>query len=472
MPFQKMSFSREVGRHFDRAAALTDHDPVLLAQMRECNSVYHVSFPLVRDDGSLEVIHAWRAEHSHHKQPTKGGIRYSHMVDEDEVKALAALMTFKCAIVDVPFGGAKGGIKIGRHEYSDGELERLTRRYTFELVKKNFIGPGVDVPAPDFGTGPRVMAWIADTYMSLTAGELNSLACVTGKPVAQGGLRGRREATGRGVVFGIREACSVREDMDALGLSRGLDGKRVVIQGLGNVGYHVAKYLAEAGAILVGLAEYEGAIHKETGIDLEAVVAHRRETGSILDFPGATNLPASVAALELPCDILVPAALEQQITVENAGRIQAKIIAEAANGPTTFDANDILWKRGVLVIPDAYLNAGGVTVSYFEWAKNLSHLRFGRMQKRAEESAHRRVLGAVESLTGQTLADEQLAVLSRGADEMDLVNSGLEETMILAYQQIRENHKRLGERADLRTGAFVNAIDKIALCYKDLGIFP
>ena len=471
MPAQS-SFCQEVNRLFDRAAALTNHDPALLAQIRECSTVYYISFPLVRDDGKLEVIHGWRAEHSHHKLPTKGGIRYSAMVNEDEVKALAALMTYKCAIVDVPFGGAKGGIKIKRHDYSARELERVTRRYTFELVQKNFIGPGVDVPAPDFGTGPREMSWIVDTYKSLSEGELNYLACVTGKPVAQGGIRGRKEATGRGVAFGVREACRVKEDMQALGLPVGLEGKKVVVQGLGNVGYHAARYLQEEGAILVGVAEYEGAISCEKGLDVDVVVAHRRETGSILDFPGATNLPASSAALELPCDILVPAALEHQITSENAGRIQARIVAEAANGPTTAEANDILWNRGVLILPDTYLNAGGVTVSYFEWAKNLSHLRFGRLQKRSEESAQRRVLGAVEALTNRKLTAEQLAELSGGADEKDLVNSGLEETMIQAYHQIRETMKRYGKKADLRTGAFICAIDKIALCYEDMGIFP
>jgi glutamate dehydrogenase (NAD(P)+) len=465
-------FFEQVNRAFDRAAALTRHDPRMLAQIRECNSVYHFAFPVKRDDGSIEVVHGWRAEHSHHKLPTKGGIRFSYMVSEDEVKALAALMTYKCAIVEVPFGGAKGGVKITRHEYSERELERITRRYVFELKKKNFIGPGVDVPAPDYGTGPQEMAWIADTYNSLTAGELNSLACVTGKPVAQGGIRGRTEATGRGVFFGIREACERGEDMKALGLTPGVEGKRIVIQGLGNVGYHAATFLEQAGAVLIGLAEYEGAIHNPQGLDLERVLAHRVETGSILDFPGATNLSKSAGALELDCDILVPAALEHQITQENAPRIKARIVAEAANGPTTAAADSILGDKGTMVLPDTYLNAGGVTVSYFEWAKNLSHLRFGRMQKRFEEGAFRRLLGAVESHTGKTFSDEERTALTRGASEEDLVNSGLEETMALAYRQISETQKRYRDRADLRIAALVTAIDKIALCYEDLGFFP
>ncbi|MDH3402856.1 MAG: Glu/Leu/Phe/Val dehydrogenase [Acidobacteriota bacterium] len=469
---QRRTFFEQVNAGFDRAVAMTDHDPRLLTQIRECNSVYHVTFPIKRDDGSIEAIHAWRAEHSHHKLPTKGGIRYSEHVNEDEVKALAALMTYKCAIVDVPFGGAKGGVKIDPRKYSVRELERITRRFTYELKNKHFIGPGVDVPAPDLGTGPREMAWIVDTYNSLSSGELNSLACVTGKPVALGGIRGRTEATGRGVFFGIREVCSLEEDMKALGLATGVEGKRVVVQGLGNVGYYAARFLQENGAVLVGILEYEGAIASPKGLDLDGVVAHRKETGSILGFPGATDIPTSRDGLELDCDILVPAAIEQQITDENAPRVRAKIIAEAANGPTTFSADKIFRERGVLVIPDAYLNAGGVTVSYFEWVKNLSHLRFGRMQKRYQEASNLRILSAIENQTAKSFTEDEIEKFGRGAGEEDLVNSGLEETMALAYLQIREIKLRYGNRADLRTASFINAIDKIAWCYKDMGIFP
>jgi glutamate dehydrogenase (NAD(P)+) len=468
----QISFLDQVNHSFDRAGVLTGHDPRMLAQIRECNSVYRLTFPVKRDDGSMEVIEAWRAEHSHHKLPTKGGIRYSLMASEDEVMALAALMTFKCAIVDVPFGGAKGGIRIDRRQYSGGELERITRRYTFELVKKHFIGPGVDVPAPDYGTGPSEMAWIVDTYKSLSVGELNAEACVTGKPVAQGGIRGRIEATGRGVYFGIREACGVEEDIQALGLSKGIEGKRVVVQGLGNVGHNAARFLAADGALLVGLAEYEGAIADPSGLDLEKVLEHRRETGSILGYPGSTDIPNSLDALELDCDILVPAALENQITKENAARIQARIIAEAANGPTTTAADEILAQKGVMILPDLYLNAGGVTVSYFEWLKNLAHVRFGRMEKRFDETAHLQLLAAVEKATGQDFSVHELAHFASGADEVDLVNSGLEETMIDAFHQVREVQKENGDGFDLRTAAFVSAINKIVVSYEELGIFP
>ena len=467
-----LSFLQQVNRTFDRAAALTEHELPLLAQIKECNSVYRLTFPLKRDDGSIDVIEAWRAEHSHHKLPTKGGIRYSLMVNEDEIMALSALMTFKCAIVDVPFGGAKGGIRIARHDYSPAELERITRRYTYELVKKRFIGPGVDVPAPDYGSGPTEMAWIADTYMSLSTGEQNTLACVTGKPVTQGGIRGRLEATGRGVYLGVREACAIAEDMKALGLAPGIEGKTVVVQGLGNVGYNAAGFFQEAGAVLVGIAEYEGAIANPAGLDLEDVVAHRKETGSILGFPGATDIQDSLSALELECDILVPAALENQIHENNWHQIKAKIIAEAANGPTTATADEKLFERGTRVLPDLFLNAGGVTVSYFEWLKNLAHVRYGRLEKRYDEQARRTLLDTVADATGSSFSDEAIARTAQGADERDLVNSGLEETMILAYSEIREIERRHGGSIDLRTAAFICAIDKIVTSYEELGIFP
>jgi glutamate dehydrogenase (NAD(P)+) len=469
---ESLSFFDQVCQNFDKAAAYTKYPQGLLEQIKVCNSVYHMAFPIAKDDGSFEVIHAWRAEHSQHKLPTKGGIRYDWRVNEDEVMALSALMTYKCAMVDVPFGGAKGGIRIDRRNYSTAELERITRRYTYELYRKGFIGPAVDVPAPDYGTGPKEMSWIADTYQALAPNDVNALGCVTGKPVEGGGVRGRKEATGRGVFFGIREATQDAADMKKLGLSPGLAGKTAVVQGLGNVGYYTAKFLTDAGVRLVGLAEREGSIASEKGLDLEAVVAHRTATGSILDFPSAKNLPDRNSALELECDILVPAALENQITDENVGRIRARIIGEGANGPVTADASAKLYERGVMVIPDMYLNAGGVTVSYFEWLKNLSHVRFGRMEKRFEERAFRNLLGAVQKMTGKTITEEEVNALSAGPLEQDLVNSGLEETMITAYQQIRATRRRHGDQPDLRIAAFILAIDKICTTYGDMGIFP
>ncbi len=467
------SFLAQVNATFDRAATYTTHDPTLLAQIRACNAVYFVSFPIRRDNGAIEVIQAWRAEHSQHKSPTKGGIRYALGVSEDEVQALAALMTYKCAIVDVPFGGAKGGVKIDRRQYSDAELERITRRYTFELVRKRFIGPGIDVPAPDYGTSSKEMAWIADTYASLANGELDAIACVTAKPLAQGGIRGRTEATGRGVYYGLREACDDGDAMQRLGLTRGLDGKRIIVQGLGNVGYWAARFLQEAGAHIVAVAEYNGAVASDKGLDIVALDAWRKEHGSLLGFPGATDLPNAMSALERPCDILVPAALEHQLTADNAPRIQARIIAEAANGPSTPEAEAIFAERGMLVLPDVWLNAGGVIVSYFEWLKNLSHVRFGRMQKRHEEETLRKLLRAIEEKTGTRFTDAEALALTEGADEDDLVASGLAESMIVAYRQLAEVHRRIGDPAvTLRTAAMVSAIDKVAQSYVDMGIFP
>ncbi len=466
------SFFQQVNLNFDRAAQFTDYPPGLLEQVKICNSVCHMTFPLKRDDGEIEVIHAWRAEHSHHKQPTKGGIRYSTLVNEDEVIALAALMTYKCTIVDVPFGGAKGGVQINTKNYSTAELERITRRYTYELIQKNFIGPGIDVPAPDYGTGEREMAWIADTYKSLSPDKLEGLACVTGKPMELGGIQGRTAATGRGVYFGIREACGFSEDMKALGLTPGLEGKSVVIQGFGNVGYHSAKFLEEGGAVIVGLADMSGAIYNPKGLGVEEVYQHRYETGSLLDFPRTTNLPTLADILEQECDILIPAALENQITRENAPRINAKIVAEAANGPTTPEADEILKAKGVWVIPDVYLNAGGVTISYFEWLKNLSHVRFGQLERRFEENRDRNLLKAMESVSGQRFSTTERDRLAHGATEEDLVDAALEETMVTAYDEIRRELKALGEAADLRTAAMVLAIHKVAGSYIQLGIFP
>jgi glutamate dehydrogenase (NAD(P)+) len=466
------SFFETVNIYFEKAAALCDYPRGLLDQIKAPNAVYAVQFPIRRESGEYEVISGWRVHHSHHRTPVKGGIRYAPEVNEDEVKALAALMTYKCAIVDVPFGGAKGGVAIDTKKYTADEIQQITRRYTAELIKKNFIGPGVDVPAPDYGTGSREMAWIADTYMAFHPGQIDNLACVTGKPVTQGGIRGRTEATGRGIYFGLREAALQTDDMKALGLTPGLAGKRVVVQGLGNVGYHAAKFCEAAGCVIIALAERNGAVYRPQGLDVDAVASHLKESGSILNFPGAENLLPTQAALELDCDILIPAALENQITAENAPRIKAKIIAEGANGPTTAEAERVLLQKGVLIIPDVYLNAGGVTVSYFEWVKNLSHVRFGRVGKRFEEAAFNRVVNAIERSTGRTFPEEERRSIVHGADEIDLVNSGLEETMIASYHQIHEIWKRDTRVPDLRTAAFLSAVRKVATSYLELGVFP
>ena len=469
---QNYSFFQSVERSFDKAAKFTKWDHGILEQIKACNSVYQMRFPLKRDDGSVEVIEAYRVQHSHHKTPCKGGIRFSDEVNQDEVMALASLMTYKCAIVNVPFGGGKGGIKINPKKYSEYELEKITRRYTAELVKKNFIGPGIDVPAPDYGTGPREMSWIVDTYQSLRPGEIDSAGCVTGKPVTQGGVRGRTEATGLGVYFGIREVCNMPDVMKKLGLEVGLAGKTVVVQGLGNVGYHSAKFFRQGGAKVIGLAEYEGAIYNADGLNEEDVFQHRKATGSILNFPGATNLVLNTDALELECDILIPAALENVINGENAPRVKAKIIGEAANGPCTPEADEIFMQKGILCVPDMYLNAGGVTVSYFEWLKNLSHVRYGRMEKRFTENLNTHILAQIENLSGKKVEEGERAFIMHGPEEVDLVHSGLEESMIAATREIMDIWHSNPEIPDMRTAAYVNAINKVATSYAELGIFP
>jgi glutamate dehydrogenase (NAD(P)+) len=470
MTTQHIPMFAQVNKYFDKAAAHLDHEPGLLAQIKACNSVYRMQFPLKRDDGTIEVINGWRAQHSVHRLPTKGGIRFAPNVDEDEVSALAALMTYKCALVDVPFGGAKGAVRIDKSKYSDAELERVTRRFTYELFAKNLIGPGTDVPAPDYGTGPREMGWIVDTYATLAPGQIDALGCVTGKPVTLGGVRGRAQATGLGVYYALREACNYAEDMKPLGFGTGVEGKRVVVQGLGNVGYWTAKFVQDGGGILIALAEREGAIHSPKGLDVDKVMEHRNATGSILGFEGATDIASTSDALELECDVLIPAALENVITPENVDRIKAKIVVEGANGPVTADASENMLGRGILIVPDLYTNAGGVTVSYFEWVKNLSHMRFGRMEKRFQEHTNEKLITAAEELAGKKLSDAARRMATEAAGEEELVRSGLEETMVAAYAELRAIQKE--RNVDLRTAAFINAIGKVAMAYTQRGIFP
>jgi glutamate dehydrogenase (NAD(P)+) len=467
-----ISFFQSVERYVEKASEHVDVSKGLLEQIKACNAVLQLKFPVkVGDD--VEVIEAYRVQHSHHRLPTKGGIRYSLSVNQDEVMALAALMSYKCAVVDVPFGGAKGGIKIDPKKYTVDQLERITRRYTAELVHRNFIGPGIDVPAPDYGTSGREMAWIMDTYKSIKSGEVDSIACVTGKPVNQNGIRGRVEATGRGVFYGVRECMSIEEDMKKLGLTAGTEGKTMVVQGLGNVGSYAGSISQnEGGFKIIGVAEYEGAIHNPNGINIDDLLKWREEHKTIMTFPGATALAKSSDALELECDVLVPAALENVITPENAPRIKAKIIAEAANGPIAYAAESILLAKGIFIIPDFYVNAGGVTVSYFEWLKNLSHMRFGRMEKRFDHNAYMNIIETVERTTGKTITAREKEFLTKGADEVDLVRSGLEETMITAYHNIHEVWKSKDKIQDFRTAAFVNALSKIANDYSSMGIWP
>ncbi len=469
---EDLNLNNIVSQQFDRAARFVKLPEGLLEQIKVCNNVYQVQFPVKIGDRYV-IFQGWRAEHSHHRKPLKGGIRYSRMVNQDEIMALAALMTYKCAIANVPFGGSKGGIRLRPREYAPEQLERITRRFTAELIAKNFIGPGINVPAPDYGTGEREMAWIADTYDAFHPGQLDNMACVTGKPVSQGGIRGRKEATGRGIVFALREVFRQPAVLKKIRLSGSLEGKRVAVQGFGNVGYHVAKILHdEDGARIVAIGEWDGTVSNPEGLDVNALQEHRVRTGSIRDFPGAKTLPHPGDSLEVPCDVLIPAALENQITTANMRRVRCRLLAEAANGPTTPLAEEYLRRRGVLILPDIYLNAGGVTVSYFEWTKNISHMRYGRLEKRLDEVQRTTLVRSTEDLVKRQFPDSVRQNLLRGIDEEDLVNSGLEETMITAFHEIWEIRERIRDVRDMRTAAYVSAIQKVGAAYLELGVFP
>ncbi|HJL17158.1 MAG TPA: Glu/Leu/Phe/Val dehydrogenase [Sandaracinaceae bacterium LLY-WYZ-13_1] len=466
------SFFDDVVHSFDRAAAFSELGADVLEQVKSCNAVYRMRFPVLDDEGEVQVIEAYRVEHSHHRLPTKGGIRYSADVAQEETMALAALMTYKCAVVDVPFGGAKGGVRIDPRGCSPRMLERTTRRYAFHLLEKNFIGPDVDVPAPDVGTGPREMGWIYDTYRMHGEDQLNALACVTGKAINCHGIPGRDEATGLGTTYALREVLDTPEDCRALGLETGLRGKRVVVHGFGKVGFHAARTLAEHGAVIVGVAVHDGAVHAPDGLDVHALARHREGSGgSVEGFEGAAFLEDPLEALELDCDILVPAALERQITGDNAPRIQAKVIAEAANGPVTPYAEQILSDRGVLVVPDIYANAGGVVVSYFEWVKNLSHISFERIRRRYQQMASGNTLKVLERLTGQRVPEEDRDTLCRAPDEVDFVRAALDDTMSISWRKLRELWKRR-ELPDPRTAAYLMAIESVGDSYVSLGIYP
>ena len=469
-PKTRIPFRDSVDKMVDRAMKYLQLPMGLPAEIIACNSVIKVQFPVKLTDGKYHIFSGWRAVHSDHRLPVKGGIRYSLGVDQDEVEALAALMTYKCAIVNVPYGGSKGGVKLDPRRYSEYELERITRRFARELIAKGYLSPSENVPAPDMGTGEKEMSWIADVYKILHPNDVNHFACVTGKPITNGGIRGRVEATGRGVQYVMREFFRHPDDVQKAGLEGDLDGKTVVIQGLGNVGYHAAKFISEEdNAKIICVIEHDGAIINENGIHIESLSQYIREHHGVKGFPDGRYEENGLACLEMECDILIPAALESQITVDNAPNIKAKLIVEAANGPVTYPADEILRERGITVLPDAYVNAGGVTVSYFEWIKNLSHIRFGRMQRRLDEFRGERIIQALEQMTGKEVPPNLKNDITQGADELTLVRSGLDDTMRLAYQEVREVANEKGIE-DFRTASYVVALQKIATNRIQMGI--
>ncbi|MFN3642715.1 MAG: Glu/Leu/Phe/Val family dehydrogenase [Gemmobacter sp.] len=469
------SFRQSVDLMFNRAVALMDLGPGLAEKIRVCNSTYTVRFG-VRLRGKIETFTGYRSVHSEHMEPVKGGIRYSLGVNQDEVEALAALMTYKCALVETPFGGSKGGLCIDPRKYEEHELEQITRRFAYELIKRDLIHPAQNVPAPDMGTGEREMAWIADQYARMNTTDINARACVTGKPLNAGGIHGRVEATGRGVQYALREFFRHPDDLARARLAGGIEGKRIIVQGLGNVGYHAAKFLSEEdGARITAIIERDGALIDPAGLNVELVRVWINQMGSVRGFPGATFVEDGASVLEAECDILIPAALEGVIHRGNAERIRAPLIVEAANGPVTYGADEILRARGCVIIPDMYANAGGVTVSYFEWVKNLSHIRFGRMQRRAEEARSRLLVEELERLSadkglGWTLAPGFKEQFLTGSDELALVRSGLDDTMRTAYQSMREVWHGRNDVEDLRVAAYIVAIGRVAATYRSKGL--
>ena len=474
-PANEPSFRESVNLMFNRAVRLMGLPPGLEQKIRVCNATYTVRFG-VRLRGQIQTFTGYRAVHSEHMEPVKGGIRYAEAVNQDEVEALAALMTYKCALVDTPFGGSKGGLCINPREYEEHELERITRRFAYELIKRDLINPSQNVPAPDMGTGEREMAWIADQFARMNTTDINARACVTGKPLNAGGIAGRVEATGRGVQYALQEFFREPKDIAKAALSGTLDGKRVVVQGLGNVGYHAAKFLQEEdGARITGIIERDGALVSDGGLDVEAVRNWIAEYGGITGYPGATFVADGAAVLEQECDILIPAALEGVINLENAANVKAPLIIEAANGPITAGADDILREKGCVIIPDMYANAGGVTVSYFEWVKNLSHIRFGRMQRRQEEARQELVVRELENLS-QAMGDSWSLSPGfkqrylRGAGELELVRSGLDDTMRSSFQAMREIWHEREDVTDLRTAAYLVSIGKVAASYQTKGL--
>ena len=460
-----IEFLKSVDQVFDNAAKALNLPVSLANQIKAPNATYKVNFG-VRIKNKINTFTGFRCVHSDHLEPVKGGIRYSLHADQAEVEALAALMTYKCALVDIPFGGSKGALIINPNSYNKFDLERITRRFSQELIKRDLINPSQNVPAPDMGTGEREMAWIADEYRRLNPVDINAFACVTGKPINKHGIRGRAEATGRGVQYAIREFFRHKKDMKTAKIQGTLEGKTIIVQGLGNVGYHAAKFLSEEdGAKVIGVSERDGAIYDVKGINIQKLKNHLFKTGSTKKYRGYTNSNL----LTKKCDILIPAALEGVINQSNAKKIKAKLIVEAANGPITYEADQILAKEK-LIIPDLYANAGGVTVSYFEWVKNLSHIRFGRLHKRGEENKILNLISSVEEITGRKLNLSNREIIIKGSDEIDLVRSGLDDTMRSAYIAMSYRMHSINKIKDLRTSAMSIALEKIASSYETLGL--
>ena len=462
-------FLNSTNKLFDQALDYTEISSDLATRIRVSNSTYTINFGVKLRD-KIHTFTGWRSVHSEHFEPAKGGIRYDINASQEEVEALAALMTYKCAIIEVPYGGSKGALKINPKDWSKAEIEKVTRRFAQELIKRDLIHPAQNVPAPDVGTGANEMAWIADEYRRIHPTDINALACVTGKPIQKGGLVGRSEATGRGVQYIIREFFRHKEDYLNANFKSGLKGKKVSIQGLGNVGYHAAKFLQEEDECrIICVMEHNGAIINPKGLNIEKIKQYYSEHGSFEGCKEGKFESNSSECLFKECDILIPAAKENVIDESNATRIQAKLIVEAANGPITFEADNVLNNQNITIIPDIMANAGGVAVSYFEWIRNLRHIRFGRLEKRRNAFQFDTLISAIESMTGKEMPEKFKEQFIEGANEIDLVRSGLDDMMREAYQKVRQSMIE-NDIPNLRTAAYKVALDRIAISYDSIGL--
>jgi len=464
-----MSFKDNVNSHVDKSAKLLNFSDDLLEHLKSIHSLIKVNVGVVLD-GKINNFTGWRAVHSEHILPTKGGLRYSETVDQDDTEALASLMTYKCAIVNIPFGGAKGGLKINPKNYTMPQLREITKAFASKLINRGFISPALNVPAPDVGTSEREMEWILETYKTLKPDDINYRGCVTGKPLHRGGIAGRTEATGRGIEEVIREIFRHEDIVKEAGLKNELKDNEIIVQGFGNVGSNLAKHLYNRdNAKIIAIGEFDGYLYNKKGIDINALIEFFQKNKTINNpkLGEFKNNPSEL--LELSCDILIPAALENAITIDNVDKIKTKLIIEAANGPVSFEADQKLFEKGVMIIPDIYVNAGGVVVSYFEWVKNISHIRFGRVEKRFQEQKILDIINLIDKKTNTKTDFDTIKRIVHGADEEDLAFSGLEDSMRNAFIEIY-NAKKLIKKS-FRESAYYVSLKKLRNFYTTEG-FP
>ena len=464
-----MSFKKNVNLHVDKSAKLLNFSNDLLEHIKSIHSLIKVNVGAVIDE-KIYNFTGWRAVHSEHILPSKGGMRYSENVDQDDTEALAALMTYKCAIVNIPFGGSKGGLKINPKNYSTEQLRTITKAFATKLINKGFISPALNVPAPDVGTSEREMEWIMETYKSLRPDDINYRGCVTGKPLHRGGIAGRTEATGRGIEEVIREIFRHPDIIKETGLKNELKHNNIVIQGFGNVGSNLAKHLYNRDkAKIIAIGERDGYLFNKNGIDINALNEFYKNNKCINNSKLGVfkNKPSEL--LEIDCDILIPAALENVITIENVDKIRCKLIIEAANGPTSFEADQKLYNKGIMIIPDIYVNAGGVVVSYFEWVKDISHIRFGRVEKRFQEQKILEIINLIDKKTNTKTDYDTIKNIVHGANEEDLAFSGLEDSMRNSFIEIYDIKKQI--KKSFRESAYYVSLKKLRNFYTSEG-FP